>query len=471
MGCGDGCSEVLASPWANVLGVSVAVFGLIAYVALAAAAFFRFGSLFRWVGTLVVLAAVYFTAIQGLVIRAWCPWCCTAHAAATLSVFLLARRTLGGKPVSAMFSPAHALAAVSALSLLAAVQIRHPHHGKTITASITPGSVTSDPDIIRPHGDHVTIRESLYPVLQAVNPISPRPILILSDYDCGTCRRLKLDLKTNWIIRPEAPARLLFIPVARSENARSLLRYLHAARLHDSALYESTDHLLLTGELPTADLAVKLHLEEKLGSPDAFAKILAEHGPAADILLDAADTLFNHNAHIVPGLKGIVPLVMAGNRIFSAQMPTDEVLIEALTDSLLPALQPHATQSPPTPPAPALPQTPPPAAPSFAPYASTIQPILARQDLGACKPGDRFFTSLTLKNTSDQSLTLAAIEANELIKLPKSPAPASLAPGAELNLTIEITTPAEPGAFSLPITIRTQGNDLPQEMTFTGTNS
>lgn len=84
--CGDGgCETVQNSPWAYFLGVPVAAWGLVGYIAIFVTAFLgtmpRFADA-RWVswGLLVLTGAafgfsIYLSILEEFVIHAWCRWC------------------------------------------------------------------------------------------------------------------------------------------------------------------------------------------------------------------------------------------------------------------------------------------------------------------------------------------------------------------------------------------------------------
>lgn len=96
--CGTGgCETVQNSPWAYFLGVPVAAWGLLGYLAIlgAALAGTRPGIVHqRWVSlallaltTLALLFSVYLSILEEFVIHAWCQWCI---ASAVLSVLAFA---------------------------------------------------------------------------------------------------------------------------------------------------------------------------------------------------------------------------------------------------------------------------------------------------------------------------------------------------------------------------------------------
>jgi len=73
-----GCETVQSSPYSKLLGVPVALLGLVAYVTLLATSLLR-GELARAIGVSVALAGVcfggYLLYVQLVLIRAVCDWC------------------------------------------------------------------------------------------------------------------------------------------------------------------------------------------------------------------------------------------------------------------------------------------------------------------------------------------------------------------------------------------------------------
>jgi len=88
-----GCDVVNNSPYAVLLGIPVAAWGLGAYLALAALALLSWGShgsLRVWAVALSFaialggwLFSMYLTAIEAFVLHAWCSWCVTSAALIT----------------------------------------------------------------------------------------------------------------------------------------------------------------------------------------------------------------------------------------------------------------------------------------------------------------------------------------------------------------------------------------------------
>ena len=94
--CGDGgCETVQSSPWAYFLGVPVAAWGLLGYLAIFVTAFLGTHPRFadgRWVPAallgltgLAFLFSIYLSVLEEFVIHAWCRWCIASAVVSTLA--------------------------------------------------------------------------------------------------------------------------------------------------------------------------------------------------------------------------------------------------------------------------------------------------------------------------------------------------------------------------------------------------
>ena len=98
-GCsaGGGCDVVLNSPWATLLGLPTAFWGLLAYLGLAAIAFVRRADThwsYAWTAALFgVCYSVYLTVVSLTILESACPYCLTSLAlmTATLALVVLQR--------------------------------------------------------------------------------------------------------------------------------------------------------------------------------------------------------------------------------------------------------------------------------------------------------------------------------------------------------------------------------------------
>jgi uncharacterized membrane protein len=103
VGGSQGCQTVADSSYSHVLGVNIAIFGVLGYLLLLAAAWGR-GDLARMGGFVVSLAgfgsSVYLTYLELWVIDAICQWCVTSAILMTLLFAINATRMVRyvGKP-------------------------------------------------------------------------------------------------------------------------------------------------------------------------------------------------------------------------------------------------------------------------------------------------------------------------------------------------------------------------------------
>ena len=94
--CGTGgCETVQSSPWAYFLGVPVAAWGLVGYLAILVTAFLGTHPRFarqRWISmgllvltTLAFLFSIYLSVLEEFVIHAWCQWCIVSAILSTVA--------------------------------------------------------------------------------------------------------------------------------------------------------------------------------------------------------------------------------------------------------------------------------------------------------------------------------------------------------------------------------------------------
>jgi uncharacterized membrane protein len=95
---GGGCETVAGSSYSHLLGVNVAVFGIVGYVLLVAAALLR-GDLARMAGFAISLGgfgfSVYLTYLELFKIEAICQWCVSSAVLMTVLFGLNAVRMVG----------------------------------------------------------------------------------------------------------------------------------------------------------------------------------------------------------------------------------------------------------------------------------------------------------------------------------------------------------------------------------------
>jgi uncharacterized membrane protein len=97
LGGGHGCATVAASSYSHLLGINVAVYGIVAYALLLAAAIGR-GDIARMGGFVLSLGgfgfSVYLTYLELFVIEAVCQWCVASAVLMTILFAVDATRML-----------------------------------------------------------------------------------------------------------------------------------------------------------------------------------------------------------------------------------------------------------------------------------------------------------------------------------------------------------------------------------------
>ena len=88
-GCGGGsCAAVLGSRWAKAAGLPVALPGALTYLLLLLSLLPRLRRMTLPVSSLILGAGLWFTFVQAVILRSFCPWCCALHVCG-LAAFLL----------------------------------------------------------------------------------------------------------------------------------------------------------------------------------------------------------------------------------------------------------------------------------------------------------------------------------------------------------------------------------------------
>ncbi len=167
VGCGPGssCDEVLNSRWAYVFGVPVSVLALLVDLTLLVTTFScganakpkqrrRAWEILVPGSVLVLGAALWFVAIQAVVLQRFCPWCMAAHTSGALAaVLLLMRIPMSNATERRDNDPSIrrplvvrlAMVAILMLALFAVAQVLAPR--KTFSVSTVP-EVASDTNVV-----------------------------------------------------------------------------------------------------------------------------------------------------------------------------------------------------------------------------------------------------------------------------------------------------------------------------------
>ncbi|MBT5925527.1 MAG: vitamin K epoxide reductase family protein [Verrucomicrobia bacterium] len=276
-GCGpdSGCDQVLTSPWAYWLGIPVSLPGLGLYAAFLISTFsLKKNNLQKARRSLnaqtlcafsVIAAAIWFVGIQAFAIKAFCPYCCTAHSLATCaSILFLAKANSVGSKLSVKLNFAGGAAMGAGLvGVIAVIQIAVPKQQAAPqivdlgTADPTPSNTAPEPTPVIPESPaskepietiQLEVTEDVTPAPIRERPVSkplliprtdftlattglptlgdleaPNRITVIFDYTCHHCRQLHGFVR-ELLVKYEGQLSCLMIPMPLDANCNRLMK-------------------------------------------------------------------------------------------------------------------------------------------------------------------------------------------------------------------------------------------------------
>jgi uncharacterized membrane protein len=352
-GMGSGCDSVLSSPWAWAGPVPVAWLGALVYVLAFAA--LCLPARFAWVRPTTLLlfggcaaAALFFVAVQALVIRQWCPWCCGLHALAlTGAAFGLAGRRpspgdgpaairpraafAGPRPVRLVATGALATVAVltAGLSLLPgqpvaesflvvgadedAAPLARLESGSGAEEGAEPGASSAGP----PAPDTLSLLDGKFSFpLAALPRIGPPDaehlVVAITDPTCRHCRRAEEQLASALALYPEGSLAVVFLPAARDTLLGPALQQILLTLWREKPEAWALLHAdLAAGRQEVTLEAVHARAAEALGGAEALDRTLRTHQAANGELIRLATELAAANAEANEH-DFVVPQILAG---------------------------------------------------------------------------------------------------------------------------------------------------------------
>ena len=319
MGCGGSgsCSEVLKSKWSSILGLPVSIPGLLAYIFVIAMAgklvrgaqdaLTGLGRLALW---LIPLGAIWFVFVQAAIVKAFCPWCCTAHALATVAVVLILRASPRS---SGNFSWSRGLAFAGMIGM-AFVQAISPDPVSYASANMSAAQTetkAAGPTVVSLHDGAFKFSLDEYPVSGSTQ--AAHVLVAITDYACGHCRHLHQDLVKVLDAHAKEDLAVLWVPGMRNDNSAEIHRMMLALWKTDRAAHTELDKQLFAGEVESKPEAVKAAIIKRLGSETAFTTMTAQQGKWAHDQVYRAFTLFNKNGEVSG--KAMLPMLMAGSQV------------------------------------------------------------------------------------------------------------------------------------------------------------
>ncbi len=224
-GCGpdSGCDRVLSSPWAYWLGIPVSLPGLGLYAIFLFNTFSlrpdepkkarRALNVLSLCACAMICAAVWFVGVQAVAIQEFCPFCCTAHALASLgAIIFLWNASAVGNRLAVQLDLNRAMgAAVAVVAVIAGVQLVAPTrppppkivdlgHNNNTKSLNKPGQdtnasvagpkpaklVETDPNLFPIPGTDLRLKVDHLPMMGSAK--ATHRIGLLFDYTCHDCR-------------------------------------------------------------------------------------------------------------------------------------------------------------------------------------------------------------------------------------------------------------------------------------------
>jgi len=282
-GCGpeSDCDRVLASRWSRLLGLPVSLFALPLYAGLLA---LLAPKSIRWklvlpLAVTVLAAAVWFVGLQAFVLRAFCKFCMTAHAAGGLAALVLLRNSpLPARPTLAAIGTA---VAAMAVVIGAQVTAKAPAPVSVAAAPSTQALPAATP--LLPSDPTFTIVQGQFTLNLKNVPVSglltaPKKAAKLFDYTCHHCRDLHHLLKP---IREKYPDDLAIVslpmpldpgcnplikrPMKSHENACEYAKLGLAVFLAKAEKFEAFSDWIFAPERPPGLAETRSHAESLVG--------------------------------------------------------------------------------------------------------------------------------------------------------------------------------------------------------------
>ncbi|MAD23622.1 MAG: hypothetical protein CMO44_05550 [Verrucomicrobiales bacterium] len=384
-GCGpdSGCDKVLKSQWAYLLRVPVSIPGLCLYLVFLLKTFsiknhnlltnnkknIRSLNALTLCAFAVIGAGVWFIGIQALVIKAFCPFCCTAHALAmTAAVIFLARAGIIAESLKVNINITGGILAMTALiALIAGTQYIFPKQkpaAKIVeltnskTNSVTQNNqkkITSQPDQNNNAAVKENDKETPFPIpktklslITSKLPIignrkAKNRIAVLFDYTCHHCRTLHSYIRQT-IPKYENKLSCIMVPMPLDNKCNPLIKttqkdHINACNYAKICLavhqispekYDEFDNWLFSNHNSAKPLStVRNYAESILGK-----NILDKTINSQSVLDQIATNIEIYNLNSTNGGTTIMPQTIVKNRVVFGPPPSAQALENILIQIL-----------------------------------------------------------------------------------------------------------------------------------------
>lgn len=451
-GCGpeSGCGKILTSRWSVVGGVPVSLLGAGAYVLLMVSAL-RGEANSLWsrriecgASMLVLGGAVWFTIVQAVILKAFCPWCCTAHFLASVGVVMLwsSRRKAPAFAVAdrpGFGSIALPVAAVAGMAILQS-QLAEPERIQERTLA---QSVVSTSGKVSLYDGRITLDAASLPSIGL--PGASLTAVALTDFTCPHCRQLHHTLTQLTTQRP-GQFNVVLLPGAYEPEARELHRIMLTLWRVDRELYKTLADELIGGTVsPKVGEAVSW-IQQRLDGK--FYELAWTHADWVQATLRQGEELVALNRK--EAQASTLPQIMIRDRVL-----TGEPHLETLA-ALLDAVPVPATIVLKAP------------APVVETAATTA--VMAFEstsiDLGTVTKGDVATKKITFSNTGQAPLTVTNIKAGCGCTTIDGWAQ-TVAPGQQGSFALKLDTSHFSGVVTKTVDVESNATNGPIRLTLT----
>jgi len=384
-GCGpeSGCDKVLKSQWAYLLGVPVSIPGLCLYLVFLLKTFsiknhnlltnnkknIRSLNALTLCAFAVIGAGVWFIGIQALVIKAFCPFCCTAHALAmTAAVIFLARAGIIAESLKVNINITGGILAMTALiALIAGTQYIFPKQKPAakiveLTNSKTNSVAQNNQKKITPQPDQnnnaavkENDKETPFPIpktklslITSKLPIignrkAKNRIAVLFDYTCHHCRTLHSYIRQT-IPKYENKLSCIMVPMPLDNKCNPLIKttqkdHINACNYAKICLavhqispekYDEFDNWLFSNHNSAKPLSTVRNYAERILGKNILDKTINSQS----VLDQIATNIEIYNLNSTNGGTTIMPQTIVKNRVVFGPPPSAQALENILIQIL-----------------------------------------------------------------------------------------------------------------------------------------
>jgi uncharacterized membrane protein len=231
-GPGSGCDRVLSSRWAYWLGLPVSLPALVVYGGVLGVSFGLGPNRGDAVGrrcrlavvagaVLIFAAAIWFAALQDLVIGTWCRFCLATHASAVVAAALLFREVVRRRPSDDSGGWGRwgvALGLVGAAALIGGQFAVRP---RRFAVRALAAGIPSGASELRLDGGRVVLDPDRVPRIGPAG--APTVVVALFDYTCPHCRRMHPLLEAA-VARSGGRLAVLLLPVPLEAECNPMIQ-------------------------------------------------------------------------------------------------------------------------------------------------------------------------------------------------------------------------------------------------------